>query len=289
VHLDAIGGGGQRLLAYMPYPWGYAGHELPTLVRGSDADTIWSVFQPDPLQPFLAGTILSDPDIVELGDGAIRYYWRAVRNSHNVLVAADVRWDEPVVPMALDSAPNHSLVSPAAARGADELWRLWSVDAGPVGCGQPPQPVTLRTSTDGLTWSAPRPTNMVGWHLDVAQATDGRWLALMTATCGGSPYQWLWSSADGESWAAWPGIVFDARDAGWTIAYRSSLVFAPGDSVALYYSGATWERNPATGRDGYSWHAAREKITTAELFARAARPAPTALRAPPALPPPERP
>jgi len=308
VHPDVtttpVGWGSARAhLVITPYPFGSAAEENPSVFTGPDG-LQWTVPAGviNPIARPEAGEYLSDPDQVfvpEAGTaGELWIYYRAVTTSFGE--AADsagsaeggpggsanvirrissgdgIRWSTPAEVVRV---PAHGLISPAVVRRGPGDWWMWAVNGG-TGCTAPRARVELRSSSDGLHWSAPRRAELVQpgffpWHVDVSWVPSrGEFWALYNVKTAGScttPAVYLATSADGVRWTTYPspvlarGMVRQFAD----VVYRSSLAYdAAADAITFWFSGASYE----SGR--YRWSVAVQRRQRADVFARIAEPSP---------------
>ena len=282
----------RRFLAVTPYPGGDITRELPSVYQSGEP-TEWVA--PDGVRNPIVKPwkgYLSDPDLLfEPTRRELWMYYRHVsrRNSVFLTVSGDgTHWSKPV---RVARAPNHELVSPAVVRVSEGNWHMWSVNAGGVGCQSETTTVEHRTSADGLHWSAPQPVDVSGpnelppWHIDVVWVPEvQRFWALYnekpSGTCA-TPALRLATSADGISWTVHrtpvlrAGVTREFQD----IVYRSTLEYdARTDMVTLWYSGARAEG------ESWTWSAAVERRTRADLFRLVDTPEPPSRRAMPRAP-----
>jgi hypothetical protein len=261
-------------LAITPYPGGDARLENPSLFAASRQE-IWGLETgaPNPVVLPRAG-YLSDPDLVYEPDAReLWLYYRQVTTDnivHLIRSADGLHWSEPA---EILRAPNHQVVSPSVVRRGQGDWWMWSVNAGPAGCGAATTTVELRRSPDGIAWSAPVPTDLTQtslwpWHLDVEwiPSREEFWAVYNAKTETGctTPGVFLATSIDGITWQAVPqpvlvkGRIPEFRD----IVYRSTFAYDPlTDAVTLWYSGARFEGG------AYVWRAAVERRHRSDLFA----------------------
>jgi hypothetical protein len=260
-------------LVITPYPWGNASFENPSLFVGDERNG-WGepagltnpVVRPE-------SGYLSDPDIIWLDD--VREFWLYYRHvgSENAIMLTrsgdGSRWgaSRPVV-----TAPNHRAVSPTVVRRSATEWLMWTVNAGPAGCGASSTTVELRRSTDGLSWAAPVAVSLsqagvFPWHLDVQWIGALReYWAMFNGKVAGScttDALFLATSADGVTWRTYPspvlqrGAIPELAD----VVYRASFAYdAERDLVSIFHSGARYAPR------GYEWRAAYERRHRDDLF-----------------------
>lgn len=263
-----------RHLAITPYPFGDARKELPSVFAGGGL-LDWTVEPgaPDPVVPNEPTGHMSDPDLVQV-DGEIWMYYRHVtsRNTINVVRTSDgLTWS---APREVVSAPNHEIISPAVVRRAPGDWWMWAVDAGAAGCSGATTTVTLRRSSDGLTWGPPQQvamshTGMHPWHIEVQWLPErGEFWALFNSKHPGgctTPAVFLAVSTDGLSWShfAAPVLVKGAHPDLMDIVYRGTFLYDHArQDVTFWHSGATY----SGGR--YVWRSAVERLTLDQLLSR---------------------
>lgn len=256
---------GQRVwLALTPYPNGDSRVENPSLY-GSEGGDDWTV--PTGVTNPLVKTgrgYLSDPELsYDPGSDELRLYYREVvelrrrhrrpRHEADVVYLTRSRdgttWS-PATAVVTDVG--HYVVSPTVARRADGDWKMWSVDAGNVGCTARTTRITLRRSTDGIGWSLPVAVSLsqsgyVPWHLDVQYVSQlSEYWALIAAyprgwSCTASSL-FLATSSDGMNWTTYPTPVL-ARGALSQFSanvYRSTFAFEPdGNTLTMWLTGAT--------------------------------------------------
>jgi hypothetical protein len=136
-------------LAITPYPGGDITKENPSLLTGTSSRH-WRTIDGAPNPLALPGEgYLSDPDIVFDPDSRqLWMYYRYVGGGKNVIKlirSSDSKhWTEPV---DVVSEYNHEVVSPSVVRRGPNDWWMWSVNAGPAGCGAIATEVDVRHST----------------------------------------------------------------------------------------------------------------------------------------------
>jgi hypothetical protein len=257
-----------------PYPWGNAAFENPSVLTNPTRD-VWVV--PDgvqnPVQKPNGGGYLSDPDLQWLPDiHEFWLYYRQVKEQNIILLTRSsdgVRWSEPVTVLRV---PNHLAVSPTVVRRAPNAWMMWTVNSGTVGCSGPNTVVELRTSTDGIVWSAPSPVSIPQgdvspWHIDVQWIPAlGQYWAMFNGKTPGScttSALYLATSSDGTTWQTYRspvltrGSIPELND----VVYRGTFAYDPQrDLVSIWHSGAR------STNGGYEWHAAFERRRRTDLF-----------------------
>lgn len=302
VHPDVVRAHGTATgfwMAITPYPGGNTLYENPSIFRSTDAAT-WTVPAGaiNPLVKPVAPEYLSDPDLIVNTDQKLWMFFRSVINNQNIIKVTrstnGVRWDSA---QTVITVPSHELVSPAVVRSAPGApWQMWSVNAGGVGCSATQTTIERRTSTNGLSWSAPATVNLVQpgqsiWHLDVQwiAARSEYWALYNTYPTGrtcATDALYLARSADGVNWRVFPspiaraGVISAFRH----LIYRSTFITNPkATEVTLWMSGAEYANN------AYVWGTATVTTKVADLFAIASAPV-TSVRTPVfsgVLPPPE--
>ena len=276
---DAWGDGPYRLAA-TPFPNGQATLENPSLFAGATLTTfdvpagvVNPLVRPD-------SGYLSDPDMVFDPDAnVLSMYYRKVALDNQVWLiktSDGVNWSTPKLVV---EAPSQMVVSPTIVRRGVGNWLMWSVNAGVAGCIGPSTTIELRTSTDGVAWSAPRTVTLTdaagfAWHIDVEWiASRNEYWALYPIKEPGSCTTGslrLATSGDGVQWKTYPspvlarGAIPEFHD----IVYRASMEHDTGSiAVTVYYSGA---RAMSTL---FAWGMAYEELTDSALFARVNAPA----------------
>jgi hypothetical protein len=233
------------------YPFGQNRFENPSILVSEDGQT-WSV--PSGLQNpiavpaqgnFADATIVYDNESDEL----VAYFLNDVRGIEyresmlRITSADGIHWTAPEVLMV---GQNTFVNSPTIAKVTNG-YNLWSIDTE-SGCSTQNSTANLRTSLNGLVWSAPRPVNMVQpgfviWHLNIIWVPAvGQFMSLVAAyprgTDCGHTKLFFANSIDGSTWQTYSEPVLEPSQ-GWDSAqiYRSSLVYDPGtDLFRVWYS-----------------------------------------------------
>jgi hypothetical protein len=265
-------------LAITPYPFGDPTFENPSLFVAEGRPDRW-ILEQGVINPVARPTAgyLSDPDLVyEPEAHELRLYYRQATSDNMILLsrsADGIAWSPA---QEVLRRPSHQVVSPAVVRRGPGDWLMWSVNAGPSGCGAEGTTVELRRSSDGVVWSAPETValgqeGLFPWHLDVQWIpTRGEFWAVYNSklpqTCT-TPVVSIATSTDGVTWRVadkpviTKGRVRELQD----IVYRTTLAYDPAsDVITFWYSGARYDG----GR--YVWSAAVERRARAEVFAPAA-------------------
>jgi hypothetical protein len=142
--------------------------------------------------------------------------------------------------------PLFQMLSPTVEK-TQTGYALWTVNGGKLGCHGPETTVELRTSTDGISWTAPQTVNLHQpgyhvWHIDVrfVPSKNEYWAvyaAYPAASCGTTSLFFARSS-DGVNWATFfepllnPGTGWDSGQ-----IYRSTILYDAGtDTLRLWYS-----------------------------------------------------
>jgi hypothetical protein len=292
VRVDRPWSGRRYWMAVTPYPNGNDHYENPSIYASEDGEN-WSVPRgaTNPLARSATGH-LSDPDLVfdDASGQLVLYYRDTVLGAGSAHLSDDVyrttsddgvRWTRPALVYS-DSA--RYVVSPTFLRGPDGRWRDWAVDAGVDGCRASRTAVTLRTSSDGRTWSPPHAVALAQpgyqvWHIDVQWVGPrGEYWALYAAY----PPEWgcgytdlfLATSRDGEQWTTYPSPVLarGAVGAFATAVYRSTFVVdTPADSVTLWFSGMRTDVVMGAGSISH-WSSAIARTSVDDLLRRASSP-----------------
>jgi hypothetical protein len=216
---------------------------------------------------------LSDPELAyDPATNELRLYYREVveskRKRHSPRHQRDVvyltrstdgaQWSAPT---AIVSDVGRFVVSPAVTRRADGDWKMWSVDAGRVGCKARDTRILLRQSTDGIAWSGPSTVSFsqpgfIPWHLDVQFVPQlNQYWALVAAYQRGSACTasslFLATSDDGMKWTTYasPVMARGALPQFSANVYRSTFAFEPdGDALTIWLTGATTVQRGGQGR-----------------------------------------
>jgi predicted GH43/DUF377 family glycosyl hydrolase len=248
VHPDVIvvdGGwnGYDYWMGMTPYPNGNDDYENPSVVVSNDNVT-W--IEPpgisNPLVPMPPGH--NDDTEILLVDGTMVMYYNETNNDGNNytkrLTSTDgVTW---TAPQAVITVPNYCM-SPAVIYddGTYYMWYLRS--AG--GCTAPSQDVYLRSSSDGITWSAETPVNLVQtgrvpWHFDV-QKVGGTYVMLYISYANGSncglTSLYYAESTDRINWTTDTTPILAPRSGSWDsyCVYRASFTM-DGTFLRIWYS-----------------------------------------------------
>jgi hypothetical protein len=239
-------------MAVSPYPFGHAALENPSILVSEDG-LLWSVPEglTNPLVLPTQGT-LSDATLVydDTSDQLWVYYNTDVRvdgldiQSLDRLASSNgIQWSAPVRILDGDSYP---IQSPSIVK-VGSTFSMWTVAAGVQGCNTTSAVVSLRTSADGLDWTAPVPVDMtlpghVIWHLNVAVGPGtGHLLSALAAFPDGaacSATSLFLAEWDGQTWKAYPTPLL-APGQGWDSQeiYRSSLLYEPDTNLLrIWYS-----------------------------------------------------
>jgi hypothetical protein len=286
---------GQRFwLVLTPYPNSDTHVENPSLFSSATGDD-WTV--PTGVSNPLATTTrgyLSDPDLVyDPSTDELRLYYREVverhhhhgKTKHESDVVYLTRSQDGTVwsaPELLTTDAGRFVVSPTVARRAEGDWKMWSVDAGRVGCNARQTRILLRRSSDGISWSNAQAVSFtqpgfLPWHLDVQYVPElGAYWALVAAyprgrSCTGSSL-FLATSFDGVQWKTYPSPVL-ARGVlpeFSTNVYRSTFAFEPGArGLTIWLTGAkTEQRGNRRRAPVLRWSAAVWHTHTSALLAR---------------------
>ena len=266
-----------------PYPYGDASKENPSLYSGKTFLN-WTVPAgvTNPVVRPVSG-YLSDPDhVFNPETNELWLYYRSVTSDNEIFLVrgrGPSTWSAPAL---VARGENHTIVSPTVVRRATGDWMMWAVNSGPVGCGSASTTVDVRTSSDGMTWSAPIATDLAEqdsypWHIDVEWIPSRQefWATYNVKIAGSctTAALHLARSPDGIHWtpALGPVLVREAIPEFRDIVYRASLIYDPrADAVTLWYSGARYEG----GR--YTWRIATELVSGPVFFLRLATAVPGA-------------
>jgi hypothetical protein len=259
-HPDVVyiaGGFGSKKWPYWmvctPYPYLESRFENPELYASYDGLT-WSI--PDGVQnplvpaPAKPGDHNSDPDIL-FHKGELWIFFRETlqhknpnENSIYLMKSADgARWSAPV--KILSEQSGAYLMSPSVIHDGSRFV-MWTIE---LQGGEPK--LMLRSSADGLTWSAAMPCETVGldnsrlpWHIDVIQEKER--LSAVLVSCEkfggtGSRTHYAYSEDYGRSWIT-GGFLFDQiYEFEANVQYRGSLRRIDNDFqiYELWYSAAS--------------------------------------------------
>jgi hypothetical protein len=265
VHPDVVivpGGwnGYEYWMGMTPYPNGDEGYENPSVVVSNDNET-WAV-PPGvtnplvPMPPDMGHN--EDVDMLLVGDTMVMYYnetnyssTKSNETSSNDtnsggtaytrrLTSTDgVNW---TTPQTVFTVPNFCM-SPTVIfdGGTYYMWYLRSTG----GCGAPSQNVFLRSSRDGVTWSAETPVNLaqtdrVPWHFDI-QKVGSKYAMLYISypngwNCGVTSLYYA-ESADRINWTTDATAILSPDPGGWDNSdiYRASFAL-DGTYLRIWYS-----------------------------------------------------
>ncbi|MBK8046687.1 MAG: DUF2341 domain-containing protein [Anaerolineales bacterium] len=248
-------------LTLEPYPASQDSYENPSVLVSNDGAS-WAP-PPGITNPIALPTTsyLADADIIydETSDQLWMYYPHQQVNDQTLMVrktASDgINWggqyDEPVI----FSAPDFELLSPAVVK-VGATYKMWSVNSGSVGCDGQANVVQLRTSSDGINWSAPSAVNLtisgvIPWHIDVIYVpSKAQYWAVMPGYAPGSncvnTELYFATSPDGVNWTTYPAPAL-RKGANWDSGqiYRATLLYDDAtDRLRIWYS----------ANDGTIWH-----------------------------------
>jgi hypothetical protein len=239
-----------------PFPNGDANFENPSIFVSQDG-TQWSVphglTNPVvlPTQGILAdGTVAYDATDDELWLYYLNDINDASGTTHEHLLRTEskngVNWTKP---RDLLQGLYNPLTSPSVVN-VGGIYFLWNVVVGASGCGSSSTTVVYRTSTDGLHWSAPQPTNLsvpnyIVWHLNVTRIPGTNQLLIANTaypaaskSCGDT-ILFFGTSFDGITWSN-PQIMLNLGPKGqWDerTIYRSSFLYDDTQSLLrIWYS-----------------------------------------------------
>jgi hypothetical protein len=281
---DGWDGGGQtQYLVLTPYPNGNSVWENPSLYTGTDA-VRWDPPSgvTNPLATPAPNAYLSDPDAVAVPErDELWVYYREVTASNSIFLIRSGDGVHFSPPTLVAQARSDDIVSPTIVRRGPTDWRMWSENSN-MGCAAATTSVELRTSTNGIDWSAPQTVKLdqpgfSPWHIDVEWIPSRHefWAVYNGKTAGtcSTGALFLATSTDGITWRTYPspilsrGVIPEFAN----IVYRSTFTYDPAtDAIDFWYSGARFD-----GRD-YVWSSAYQRRTRPEVFATAATPLATA-------------
>jgi hypothetical protein len=258
--------GYQYWMAVSPYPYEDERLENPSILVSHDGQN-WSV-PPGLTNPIVSptkGTTLADATVVydDVSNQLWVYYLhdmhqgpaQSYRGSLMRTTSADgIHWSTPQVVI---SGANVILNSPSVGKVGNQFI-LWVVDTG-TGCTTQTGTVNLRTSPDGVNWSAPHALNInqpgyVIWHLNTVFVPGrNQFMSLLAAypigsNCGHTSLFFA-NSYDGINWQTYPQILLGPSHEGWDSVeiYRSSLIYDPANAlVRVWYS--------AQNKADLAWH-----------------------------------
>ena len=157
---------------------------------------------------------------------------------------------------------------------------MYQIDAGTGGCSSKSNKVTVRRSTDGITWSSATAAGLVQpgfvpWHLDVQYIPERKeYWALVAAYVAErgcmTTSLFLATSPDGSTWTSYPTPVLAPGEIPEfaSAVYRSTFAYQAGD-VTIWYSGARVARAAANKKPAiFAWSAAVSHTTADALLAR---------------------
>jgi hypothetical protein len=235
-------------MSMTPYPGNNFHVEDPSLLASNDGLN-WQV--PTGVTNPLATTLgvhTMDPDLFydSASDQIWLYYLDSALDGIHLWrrTSADgVNWSAAQDMLRL---PIYQIISPAVAKTSTG-YALWTVNSGTVGCSAPQTTVELRTSTDGVFWTAPQTVSLTQpgyqvWHIAVTSVPSKNeywavYAAYPAASCGTTSL-FLARSSDGINWTTYPNPLLNAG-AAWDSAqiYRSTIAYeASTDTLRLWYS-----------------------------------------------------
>lgn len=262
-HPDVVfipGGFGAKKWPYWmvctPYPYKDNRVENPEIFVSGDG-VFWSV--PDgtrnPLvpSPRIAGDHNSDPDMIFYRDQLWLFY-RETQKSRQPTLLPDtnilylttssngIQWSPPVE--ILRDTEGNQLLSPAVLHDGTHFL-MWTVD---LDGGE--LKLARRTSSDGLSWSAPETGTVMGldagrqpWHIDVIAEPEGFSAVLVSCTgLGGAGTRMHYAqSTDGLNWSTNGFLLEQIYEFEANLQYRASLRKASGKSpeYELWYSASS--------------------------------------------------
>ena len=243
-------------LVLTPYPAAGAVYESPS-VYASDGGVTWRV-EPGTENPVAApkperrGEDLSDPALVFVPESReLWLYYRSFTTDSDFIwlmrTSDAVHWSSPALVLATGGG---EALSPSVVHRTTDEWRMWTV-SGHCGRGMDTH-IDMRTSADGLEWSAPLAVTLAGlspWHVFVRWVESlSRWmLATNVKTQADSCLTkelYLAFSTDGLVWThgddAWLVAGGDSLGLFGSVIYRSAFAEV-GDSLRFWYSGAAMQ------------------------------------------------
>jgi hypothetical protein len=274
-------------LALTPYPNGASMLENPSLYV-SRLGYRWfpEAGVKNPIVSPSAG-YLSDPDIVYVPTTRElwMYYRQADTKNRIYLVRSHdgIKWGSAI---RVVEGANHTIVSPTVVRRSATDWLMWSVNGGPIGCGDQHAWVELRRSKDGINWGNATPIvlqngDLMPWHIDVQWIPEfSQYWALYPVKEAGTCVTtavFLATSADGISWTTYATPVLRSGELGELrdVVYRSTFTYvAEGDEIRFWFSGANIDDTKT-----YNWRTVFQRRRREDVFAGMMAPSPSTLRA----------
>jgi hypothetical protein len=258
--------GYQYWAAVTPYPNYDASKENPSILASNDGMN-WED-PPGITNPVVEGTSnLADPDLYydAASDQIWMFYLCKVSGEALMMrmTSSDgVTWSTPQIGF---TEVYNGMISPAVDRVGGVLY-AWYIDASPLGAAAPSSNLKVRTSTDGVTWSAAQVATItqpgyVLWHIEVRKISDGTFWMLAAAypsgSASGHTVLFFCSSSDGINWTTYSRPVLTPLGTGWDSGqiYRSTFLYdAVSDKFQVWYSARSSTREWQTGytEDSYA-------------------------------------
>jgi len=239
-------------LVLTPYPFSMGQYENPSVYASADGVT-WLV-EPGVVNPVArprpSGELLSDPALVYVPESheLWLYYRSYTADSDLVWVSRTsdaVHWSSPALVLATGSG---QALSPSVVHRTTGEWLMWTVSGRCIGGGD--TQVDVRTSADGVRWSAPQAATLDGlspWHVFVRWVESlSAWLLVANVKTQQDGCQttrlFVALSQDGLRWKhghrPWLVAGRDSLGLFSSVVYRSAFAVV-GDSIRFWYSGGS--------------------------------------------------
>jgi len=251
-------------MAFTPYS--DSTHENPSIVVSNDGAT-WTVPTGlnNPIDPAPSNGHNADPDIVynDTADELWIYYIECENGNTTYLkrkTSTDgIHWSSE---QNIMSAPDYQIVSPSIVKRGS-TYHMWYVDSGVSGCSAGSTTVYHRTSSDGVSWSAPETVTItqppgtggyVVWHPNViyVPAKNEYWMVFAAYLSGSTCMHtklFFANSTDGINWETYDiAMLIPSEPGHWDsdLIYRSSVLYnATTDTIRVWYGGY---------ESSYGWH-----------------------------------
>jgi hypothetical protein len=244
VHVPAGWNGYEYWMSNTPFPYDYDPVENPSLLASHDGIN-WEVPPglTNPLAGPISGGYNNDSDLLLVGD-TLTCYYNETKNSGTTafrrMQSLDgVNWTAPLTTLVLTNFE----MSPGVIYD-EGLYKVWYM-ASAGGCYSPTQTMYMRTSTNGVVWSAATAVtfndpSITPWHPDI-QRIDGKYCMLAASyqtglTCANNDLYWA-ESDDGLNWTFAPRPVMRRTGGGWDdlSLYRPTFLVEHG-ILRIWYS-----------------------------------------------------
>lgn len=256
-------------LTSTPYPNADASKENPSIWASTDGATfVVPGGLTNPVSGTPGGAILhfDDPELIyePVSDQLWLYYLATKTSTTDVIrrTSSDgVTWSGATT---VFTANNYVTLSPAVAK-VGSTYSMWYVNGTATGCNSTANTIEMRTSADGVNWSAPTTANWVlagwtPWHLEVRWIPTRAeyWMVVAAhpdtqANCNPET-NFFARSQDGINWITYPRKLIDkGSGSAWDNyqIYRSTFIYnAPTDLLRIWYS-ATQTNGAGAWNMGY--------------------------------------